>query len=169
VGGPLCANRGGCGCRRALRGGRLSLVTTALRIIAGSVSVHATLDDSLTGRAVAEALPIEAAAQTWGDEIYFSIPVSLREDGAREVVERGDLGYWPPGRAFCIFFGPTPASRGDECRPASAVNVFGRIEGDPTVFRAVRPGTQVRLERAEIVEPRPRGAAESGSARQASR
>src|SRR5262245_28671663 len=82
------------GCRRALRGGRLSLVTTALRIVAGSVSAHATLDDSRTGRAIADALPIEAAAQTWGDEIYFSIPVSLPEDGAREVVERGDLGYW---------------------------------------------------------------------------
>jgi uncharacterized protein len=124
-------------------------VTTALRIVAGSVSVLATLDDSRTGRAIAEALPIEAPAQTWGDEIYFSIPVSLPEDGAREVVERGDLGYWPPGRAFCIFFGPTPASRGDECRPASPVNVFGRVAGDSTVFRAVRAGARVRLERAE--------------------
>ena len=144
-------------------------MTTALRIVAGSVSARATLDDSRTGRAIAEALPIEAAAQTWGDEIYFSIPVSLPEDDAREVVERGDLGYWPPGRAFCIFFGPTPASRGDECRPASPVNVFGRVEGDPTVFRAVRAGTRVRLERAEAAEPRSRGAAESGSARPASR
>jgi uncharacterized protein len=144
-------------------------VTTALRIVAGSVSARATLDESRTGRAIAEALPIEAVAQTWGDEIYFSIPVSLPEDDAREAVDRGDLGYWPPGRAFCIFFGPTPASRGDECRPASPVNFFGRVEGDPTVFRAVRAGTRVRLERAEAAELRSRGAAESGSARPASR
>jgi len=160
---------GSRGCRGALRGGRLGLVTTALRIVAGPVSARATLDDSRTGRAIAEALPIEAAAQTWGDEIYFAIPVSLPEDDAQEVVERGDLGYWPPGRAFCIFFGPTPASRGEECRPASPVNVFGRVEGDSTVFRGVRAGTRVRLERVEAAEPRPSGMPETRSARQASR
>jgi hypothetical protein len=142
---------------------------TALRIVAGSVSARATLDDSATGRAVAAALPIDAVAQTWGDEIYFTIPVSLPEDGAREVVERGDLGYWPPGRAFCILFGRTPASRGDECRPASPVNVFGRVEGDPTVFRAVRAGTPVRLERAEVAPPRPHGTPEPGAVQRASR
>jgi hypothetical protein len=128
-------------------------VTKTLRIVAGSVSARATLDDSRTARAVWAALPIEAAAQTWGDEIYFPVPVSVPEDEAQAVVALGDLGYWPPGRAFCIFFGPTPASRGDECRPASPVNVVGRIDGDPTVFKAVRAGTRVRLERAEAGEP----------------
>jgi uncharacterized protein len=128
-------------------------VTKTLRIVAGSVSARATLDDSRTARAVWAALPIEAAAQTWGDEIYFPVPVNLPEDEAQAVVALGDLGYWPPGRAFCIFFGPTPASRGDECRPASPVNVVGRIDGDPTVFKAVRAGTRIRLERAEAVEP----------------
>jgi len=123
-------------------------VTTALRIVAGSVSARATLDDSRTGRAIAEALPIEAAAQTWGDEIYFSIPVKEAGEHPREIVELGDLAYWPPGTAFCIFYGPTPASRGDEIRPASAVNVFGRVLGDPTVFKSVRSGTTVRVERA---------------------
>ena len=135
-----------------------------IRITAGGVTARATLDDSRTGRAIAAALPLEAAASTWGDEIYFAIPVSLSEDGARATVERGDLGYWPPGRAFCVFFGPTPASEGDEIRPASPVNVFGRVEGDPTVFRAVRAGTRVRLEaepagerdRAERSNRRPR-------------
>lgn len=120
-----------------------------LRITADTVSATASLDDSPTARAIWEALPIEAKAETWGDEIYFSVPVTLKEDGAREVVQLGDLGYWPPGRAFCIFFGPTPMSRGGEIRPASAVNVFGYVEGDPTVFRTVRAGTGVRLERAE--------------------
>ena len=111
--------------------------------------MHATLDASRTARAIWDALPIEAAAQTWGDEIYFRIPVALPEDDAREVVARGDLGYWPPGQAFCIFFGPTPASRGDEIRPASAVNVFGHVDGDATAFKTVRAGARVRLERME--------------------
>src|SRR5262247_1259861 len=110
--------------------------------------MQATLDASRTARAIWDALPIEAAAQTWGDEIYFRIPVALPEDDAREVVARGDLGYWPPGQAFCIFFGPTPASRGEEIRPASAVNVFGRVVGDATVFKRVRSGTRVTLERS---------------------
>jgi hypothetical protein len=119
-----------------------------LRIAAGSVSAEATLNDSSTARALWAALPIEAAAQTWGDEIYFPVPVSLAEDDAQAVVAPGDLGYWPPGRAFCIFFGPTPASRGDECRPASPVTVVGRVAGDPRVFKTVRAGTRIRLERA---------------------
>ena len=68
-------------------------------------------------------------------------------DRAKDVVALGDLGYWPPGHAFCIFFGPTPASRGDEIRPASPVNVVGRVSGDATVFKKVRAGTRVTLER----------------------
>jgi uncharacterized protein len=128
-------------------------VAKVLRIAAGPVTAQATLDDSRTAQAIWEALPIEAAAQTWGDEIYFTIPVSLPEDDARAVVERGDLGYWPPGRAFCLFFGPTPASQRDECRPASPVNVFGRVEGDPTVFKVVRAGARVRLEPSAVNEP----------------
>ncbi len=127
-----------------------------IRITAESVSAPATLDDSRTARAIWDALPIEAKAETWGDEIYFSTPVTLKEDGARAVVGLGDLGYWPRGRAVCIFFGPTPASQGDEIRPASPVNVFGRVDGDATVFKKVRAGTLVRLERAETTEPRRR-------------
>ena len=85
--------------------------------------------------------------RTWGDEIYFGIPVQAVEDQAKEVVALGDLGYWPPGHAFCIFFGPTPASQGDEIRPASPVNVVGRVVGDATVFKKVRAGTRVTLEK----------------------
>ena len=140
-----------------------------LRIAAGPVSAQASLNDSSTARAVWAALPIEAAAQTWGDEIYFPIPMSLAEEDAQEVVAPGDLGYWPPGRAFCIFFGPTPASRGDECRPASPVNVLGRVEGDPAVFRAVRAGTRMRLERAGAGTPVAGGVTTSGSVRPSSR
>lgn len=109
----------------------------------------ATLDESKTARSIWEALPIAARAETWGDEIYFAIPPRLPEERPREVVDLGELGYWPPGHAFCIFFGPTPASQGSEIRPASPVNVFGRVDGNPTMFKQVRAGTLVRLERAE--------------------
>ena len=122
-------------------------MTRRIRITAGGVSATATLDDSRTADAIWRALPVDAAAQTWGEEIYFAIPVGLGEEESRAVVEHGDLGYWPPGRAFCIFFGPTPASRGDEIRPASPVNVFGRVDGDATVFRRVRDGEGLRVER----------------------
>src|SRR5262245_45613277 len=119
-----------------------------IRITAGTVTAEAHLNDCATARAIWEALPIQAKAQTWGDEIYFATDVRAAEDSARETVDLGDLGYWPPGHAFCIFFGPTPASRGEEIRPASPVNVVGRVVGDATVFKRVRSGTRVTLERS---------------------
>ena len=118
-----------------------------IRITAGPVSTTATLNESKTASAIWSALPIEVSGSTWGDEIYFSIPVEEAEDDARAVVDVGDLGYWPPGKAFCIFFGPTPASRGDEVRPASPVNLVGKVDGDPKAFKQVGAGTKVRLER----------------------
>jgi len=119
----------------------------SIRITAGQVVATAELNDSKTAAAIWEALPIEAKADTWGDEIYFGIPVRAEADAAKEVVALGDLAFWPPGHAFCIFFGPTPASRGDEIRPASPVNVVGRVNGDATVFKKVRAGTRVTLDR----------------------
>jgi hypothetical protein len=118
-----------------------------IRITAGRVTADAVLNGSETA-AVWNALPLDIPGETWGDEIYFRIPVTAKPEDAREVVDLGDLAYWPPGAAFCIFFGPTPSSRGDEIRPASPVNVFGRVLGDPTVFKSVRSGTKVRVERA---------------------
>jgi len=116
-----------------------------IRIAAGNVSAFADLNDTKTAEAVWNALPIEARGSTWGDEIYFAIPVALGEDNAQAVVQMGDLGYWPPGKAFCIFFGPTPASDGSEIRPASPVNVLGKLEGDARVFKGVRSGETVRI------------------------
>ncbi len=115
---------------------------------AGEVYAELSEENPRTAWAVWDALPIEARASTLGDEIYFSIPVNAEAENPKEVVEMGDLGYWPPGSAFCVFFGPTPASRGDEIRPASPVNVLGRVEGDPRVFKKVRSGERVVLERA---------------------
>jgi uncharacterized protein len=120
-----------------------------IRITAGPVSAEAALNDSKTARAIWDALPIEAKAQTWGDEIYFAIGVDAAEDSAKAVVELGDLGYWPPGHAFCIFFGPTPASHGDEIRPASPVNVVGRVSGDAKAFKRVRSGAKVVIDKED--------------------
>ena len=111
------------------------------------MAADAELNDSPTASAVWDALPVEAKASTWGDEIYFDAGISPPADASQEVVDLGDLGFWPPGRAFCVFFGPTPMSRGDEIRPASAVTVVGRVRGDCRVFKNVRAGTKVRLER----------------------
>jgi hypothetical protein len=119
-----------------------------IRITAGAVQLDAQLNDTETAKAVWEALPISEPAGTWGDEIYFGIPVEAELEAGQEVVDMGDLGYWPPGNAFCIFFGLTPASRGDEIRPASAVTVIGKVKGDPTAFKQVKSGTPVVIERA---------------------
>ena len=118
-----------------------------IRITAGQVSADARLNDTRTAAAIWDALPIAARAETWGDEIYFDIGLGAEPESPREVVELGDLGYWPPGHAFCIFFGPTPMSRGSEIRPASAVNVVGQVTGDPKVFKKVSAGTKITIER----------------------
>lgn len=119
-----------------------------IKITAGDVSAEATLNDSKTAAAIADNLPIEATAQTWGDEIYFSIGITIEPEDPKATVDLGDLGYWPPGTAFCIFFGPTPMSSGDEIRPASPVNVLGKIDGDPKVFKSVRAGAKVTIAEA---------------------
>lgn len=120
-----------------------------IRIIAGDVSALAELNETNTAQAIARALPITGRANTWGDEIYFAIPVKLGGENGRAEVAVGELGYWPPGSAFCIFFGRTPASVGAEPRAASPVNVFGKVVGDATVFRKVKDGTTIRIETAE--------------------
>jgi len=118
----------------------------AIRITSGAVSVTAELNDSRAAAAIAAKLPITAKAETWGDEIYFGLTFSAPSDNPQETVALGDLGYWPPGKAFCIFFGPTPMSRGDEIRPASAVTVVGRVSGDARAFKKVRAGAGVTIE-----------------------
>jgi len=121
-----------------------------IAISAGDVSLTAELNDGPTARQIWEALPIEGTARTWGDEIYFEIPVMAdQEPDARAEVEVGELGYWPVGHALCIFFGPTPASTDEHPRAYSPVNVLGRVLGDATRFRAVQAGTRVQVARLE--------------------
>lgn len=119
-----------------------------ITITAGSVTMEAELNESPTAQAIREALPITGKANTWGDEIYFEIPVRVeQEPDARQDVEVGELGYWPVGHAFCIFFGPTPVSAGPKPRAYSPVNVVGRVLGDATAFRQVGDGEKVTLAR----------------------
>lgn len=120
-----------------------------ISITAGQVSLPAELNDSPTAQQVWEALPIEGRAKTWGDEIYLEIPVEAGPaPDARAEMDVGEVAYWPMGRAFCIFFGPTPASTDQRPRAYSPVNVLGRVQGDATRFRAVQDGDVVWIERA---------------------
>jgi hypothetical protein len=112
-----------------------------IRIVceAAGVEATATLGESATARALYKALPIEATAQRWGGEVYFTVPVAVGPEAAVEQVASGDIGYWPPGPAFCIFFGQ---------QPVSAVNPLGAVDGDAAVFEAVDEGYPIRLEAA---------------------
>lgn len=112
-------------------------------------SFEAEFDETRLARSIWDMLPIEEYASAWGDEIYFALPLTPGDlVNAQELVEAGDLAYWPPGNAFCIFWGPTPASSGSEIRPASEVEVFGRIINDPQILKGSRGGI-VKLEPIE--------------------
>jgi hypothetical protein len=121
-----------------------------IRIVSGEVALEAELNDTDTALVIYEALPIEGHGNRWGEEIYFEIPIDqpIAED-ATEVVAVGSLGYWPPGKALCAFFGPTPASTGQEPRAASPVNPIGRIVGDARALSAVAHGAAIRIEELE--------------------
>jgi hypothetical protein len=120
-----------------------------IRITAGNIILEATLANTACAEELWNILPLATKINTWGDEIYFSIPIHHALDAtAREVVEVGDLGYWPEGPAFCIFYGATPISNDKEIRPASAVNIIGKVIGDPTSLRMVLPGSKITIEQS---------------------
>ena len=121
---------------------RIRIITKS----AGSFEAELTGESPATAEAIYAALPIEGRANTWGDEIYFTIHVEAAAESPKQTVEVGDVAYWPPGRALCLFFGPTPASRGGEIRPASPVNVFARITGDAKLLKLVPQGEGMRVE-----------------------
>jgi hypothetical protein len=122
---------------------------TDIVITAGDQRINAFLDDSPTAQALVAALPIQGAAQLWGEEIYFPVSqvVADLDETATVVVNVGDLAYWPTGRAFCIFFGLTPTSVPGEIRPASAVNRVGRVTDDPCCLKLVPEGAPVRIDK----------------------
>ncbi|GHF93535.1 cyclophilin-like fold protein [Streptomyces filamentosus] len=109
----------------------------------------ATLDETPTSTALLGALPIVSTARTWGEEVYFDTPVSVpREDGARQVVAPGTVAFWTDGDALALPYGPTPVSRGEECRLASPCNLLGALDGDPRILATVRDGDPIRVELA---------------------
>lgn len=122
---------------------------TKIIIKIGNLALPAQLNDTPTAQKIANSLPIRGSFNTWGDEIYFSIPVEADLDkSAKEEVEVGDLGYWPEGSAFCIFFGPTPMSPKGKIVPASAVNIVGKVLGDATRLKEVMDEREIILEKA---------------------
>jgi len=117
-----------------------------IKIRVGTVELNAILNDTTTAKKIARILPLTCPFNTWGDEIYFSIPVeSALEENAREEVEIGDLAYWPTGRAFCVFFGPTPMSKDGRIIPASAVSIIGKVTGDPTRLKGALGESEIEI------------------------
>ena len=123
---------------------RLKIVTAS----AGTLYAEITGDNPITADAVWSKLPIEGKANIWGDEIYFAIPVSAEAENPKEIVDLADVAYWPPGKAICFFFGPTPASRDREIRAASPVNVFAKVVNNVKLLKLVKSGEKVRVEKA---------------------
>jgi uncharacterized protein len=121
-----------------------------LKMTIGDLVIRAELLDTPTADALFEAAPFEASASTWGDEVYFRTPIrQAREAGAKDVVEPGELAFWPDGDAIAIGFGRTPMSRGDECRLANPCNIWGRALDDVKALKAVRSGARIKVERAD--------------------
>jgi len=118
-----------------------------ISITIGCLQVEAELFYSPTARKIEKVLPLDSSFNTWGDEIYFTIPVEADlEETAKEEVKIGDLGYWPTGKAFCIFFGPTPMSTEEKIVPASAVNIIGLIIGEAKLFKEVMNENRIKIE-----------------------
>jgi len=121
-----------------------------ITISVNDIRLEAELGTSATAVKILEALPFESIVNTWGDEIYFTIPVAVQQEhDARAEVDIGELAYWPMGKAFCIFFGPTPVSRDDKPRAYSPVNVFGRVLGDATALKGITNGARIRVNRKQ--------------------
>jgi hypothetical protein len=122
-----------------------------IKITIGKLLVFASLNESKTAKLIWDNLPITAKAERWGDEVYFYIKpkTSIEKEYARDVVEVGDVAYWPSGPCMCLFFGLTPVSRDGKIMPASTVNVFGKLEGDPYLLKGVKDGDPLKVEKVD--------------------
>ena len=121
---------------------------TEIIITLKGITIHAELLDTPCAKAIANVLPVEARPNEWGDEFYFTIPVEMPlDETATKKVKVGDIGYWPPGNALAIFFGPTPLSSGTDPVPASEVNLVGRITDDAALLRKAKGAVKIRIEK----------------------
>jgi len=118
---------------------------TLIKIEFNEISIEAELNDSKTANNIKKILPISNTVNIWGDEIYFQIDVNDDENNAKEIVELGDIGFWPPGNAFCLFFGLTPLSQKDEIKPASPINVVGKLKGNLDSLKSIKIGENVKV------------------------
>ena len=110
------------------------------------MKIKGELNDSPTSNELYENLPLEGVSQVWGDEIYFSTDIGIENDEwAKETVELGDIAFWPPGNAVCLFFGETPISAPGEIRPASPTNIMGKLSGDLDLLKKISGGTEVKV------------------------
>jgi len=120
-------------------------------ISVNKMDITADLNDSHTAQSIYNALPFTGSVNRWGDEIYFTIPVHIEQEAnAKQEVEIGDLGFWPVGDAFCIFFGQTPVSKNEKPRAYSPVNIFGRITGDAGLLRNIKSGSDIQVRKDEV-------------------
>tara|TARA_B100000674_G_scaffold325587_1_gene271431 strand:- start:401 stop:769 length:369 start_codon:yes stop_codon:yes gene_type:complete len=118
---------------------------TLIKIEFNEISIEAELNDSKTANNIKKILPISNTVNLWGDEIYFQIDINDDENNAKEIVELGDVGFWPPGNAFCLFFGLTPLSQKDEIKPASPINVIGKLKGNLESLKSIKIGEKVKV------------------------
>ena len=132
-----------------------------IAIAADGINIIAKLNQSVTADTLWNALPITATVQIWGDELYFSTPVDAPDEDVQETVNRGAVAYWPPGQALCLFWGPTPMSRGDEIRPASPVNILGHIESEPKELGQIPAGSEITVR--QVRESRTEDPARTGA------
>ncbi len=126
--------------------------TTRILIVSqslGQIEAEILDENPKTSEAVLEALPLEGAANIWGEEVYFDIPVEAKEEDSQQVMEVGDIAFWPMGNAMCIFFGPTPASEDEKPIAYSPVNLFARVIGDAKAFEKVKNGEIIKVAKAE--------------------
>ena len=125
---------------------RIKIWTTATGDVPGELLEE---KNPKTVEVIRKILPIKTRVATWGDEIYFTINAKAKAENTQSIVEKGDIAYWPPGDALCIFFGFTPVSTKDEIRPASPVNIVGKVLSDSTIFKNVKNGEEILIDKMQ--------------------
>ena len=115
----------------------------------GSITIDGILNETETAKKIWSSLPLDSSVNTWGDEIYFSVPIDNELENSKEVVDLGDIGFWPPGNAICLFFGPTPISSEGEIRPASSVNIVGKLIGNLEELKLIKSGSGISVVKSD--------------------